>query len=179
MRQFLGGKGEPRMIPKQIIILLSGIPATGKSTFARYLADEYGFAHYDLECHPHGWPHPELKGTWEANPSAFLAQVRQHHDRIALDWGFPVYCLSSVNELRSYGVQLIWFDGDLGWARKEFKKRGDCKGPEQNFNNQVADIQREGYPASLNCVVVPALSSSGIFLDPHQIEDIVFPPTIS
>ena len=55
---------KPAVIPKQAIILLSGVPATGKSEFARHLAREYGFAHYDLECHPRGWPHPELKATW-------------------------------------------------------------------------------------------------------------------
>jgi len=55
---------KPAVIPKQAIILLSGVPATGKSAFARHLARECGFAHYDLECHPRGWPHPELKATW-------------------------------------------------------------------------------------------------------------------
>ena len=52
------------LFQKQAIILLSGVPATGKSEFARHLARECGFAHYDLECHPRGWPHPELKATW-------------------------------------------------------------------------------------------------------------------
>jgi hypothetical protein len=40
------------MIPKETIILLSGIPAARKSTFGRYLASEHGFAHYDIECYP-------------------------------------------------------------------------------------------------------------------------------
>jgi adenylate kinase family enzyme len=48
------------VIPEKIKILLSGIPATRKSTFGRYLAREHGFTHCDLECHPRGWPHPEL-----------------------------------------------------------------------------------------------------------------------
>jgi broad-specificity NMP kinase len=81
-------------VPKQAVILLSGIPATGKSSFARYLALEHRFAHYELECYPKGWPHPELKGKWDTDRSAFVAQARQHHDRIALDWGFPVSCIS-------------------------------------------------------------------------------------
>ena len=82
------------MIPRRSIILLSGIPATGKSTFARHLARKYGFAQYDLECYPRGWPCPELKSTWDANRSAFVEKVREHHDRIVLDWGFPVSALS-------------------------------------------------------------------------------------
>jgi MoxR-like ATPase len=72
-------------VPNQVIILLSGIPATGKSEFARHLARDHGFAHYDMECYPRGWPHPELKGKWDTDRPAFVAQVRQHHDRITLD----------------------------------------------------------------------------------------------
>jgi hypothetical protein len=66
------------VIPKRIVILLSGIPATRKSAFARYLVREHSFAHYDLECHPRGWPHSELKETWDADRSAFVAQLQQY-----------------------------------------------------------------------------------------------------
>lgn len=71
-------------------------------------------------------------------------------------------------------MQLIWFDGDIACARREFKKRGDCKGQVENFDNQIIAIQSAGYPASLNCVVVPALSASGIFLDQDEIENLIF-----
>ena len=167
------------MIPKETLILLSGIPATRKSTFGRYLASKHGFAHYDIECYPSSWPHPELYKTFLNDRHAFVKRLRGQHDRTVLDWGYPVRCLSWVDELRSCGVRLIWFSGDIAHAREEFKKRGACKGPENNFNKQVTAIQKEGYPASLDCVIVPALSSSGIFLDQHQIENIVFPPITS
>jgi hypothetical protein len=161
------------MIPKHDIILLSGIPATGKSTFARYLVQKHSFAHYDLECYPRGWPHPELKEKWDTDRKAFVAQVLKHHDRIALDWGFPVRCLSWVKELLALGVRLIWFDGDVARARQEFVKRGGID--VINFDAQVAAIENAGYPDSLNCVVVPALSRSDGFLNPREIEKAVFP----
>ena len=161
------------VIPKRSIILLSGIPATGKSTFARYLAREHGFAHYDLECYPRGWPHPGLRGTWEASRPAFVAQVRQLNDRIALDWGFPVNYHSWVEELESHGVRLIWFDGDVARARKVFVKRGGLA--VADFDGQVRAVLEAGYPASLGCVVVPALAASGAFLAPRRIECMIFP----
>ena len=161
------------MLPKQTVILLSGIPATRKSTFARYLAREHGFAHYDMECYPHRWPHPELYGTWNSDRPAFVAQLRQLHDRIALDWGFPPHCLPLVRELQACSVRLIWFDGEVALAREAFKQRGGID--VTYFDEQVANIQKAGYPAPLDCVIVPALSASGVFLDPRQIESLVFP----
>jgi hypothetical protein len=160
-------------VPNQVIILLAGIPATGKSEFARYLARDHGFAHYDMESYPGGWPHPELKGKWDTDRPAFVAQVRQHHDRIILDWGFPVSCLSLVKELQAQGVQLIWFAGDVARAREAYVLRGGMA--VTDFDRQVEAIRRAGCPAPLNCVVVPALSTSGVFLDQHQIESIIFP----
>ena len=167
------------MIPKETLILLFGIPATRKSTFGRYLASKHGFAHYDIECYPSSWPHPELYKTFLNDRHAFVKRLREQHDRTVLDWGFPVRCLSWVDELRSCGVRLIWFSGDIARAREEFKKRGAGKGPEDNFNKQITALQREGYPASLDCVIVPALSSSGVFLENHQVENIVFPRIMS
>jgi hypothetical protein len=153
--------------------MLSGIPATGKSEFGRYLAREHGFAHYDLECHPGGWPHPELMATWCSNRAAFAFSIRQWHERVVLDWGFPISHISWVNELRANGVRLVWFDGDIGKARSAFEQRRS-KGPVEGFDLQVAAIQQAGYPAALNCVVVPGLSAVGVFMDQRQIERLVF-----
>jgi hypothetical protein len=159
-------------ILNQTVILLCGIPATRKSTFARYLALEHGFAHYDLECHPRGWPHPELKVLWDSSRTSFLTQLRRFRDRVALDWGFPVMCLPWVKELTNGGAKLIWFEGDVACAREAFIQRGGISVME--FDRQVAAIKQAGYPESLDCEVVPALSASGVFLDPRQIESIVF-----
>src|SRR5205085_10427350 len=136
-------------VGKQIILLLSGIPATGKSTFARYLVSKHGFAHYDLECDSRGWPYPGLKRAWDTDRAAFLTQVRQHHDRVVLDWGFPISCLSWVKELQADGVQLIWFDGDVGRSRQVFAQRGGIA--VTHFDNQVGAIQNAGFPGSLQC----------------------------
>jgi hypothetical protein len=143
------------------------------------LAREHRFAHYDIECYPKSWPHPELYRPFLKDRHDFVKRLRERHDRTVLDWGFPVRCLSWVDELRTCGVRLVWFSGDIARAREEFKKRDDRKSSVDNFNKQVTAIQREGYPASLDCLIVPALSPGGVFLDQHQIENIIFPPITS
>ncbi len=162
------------------MILLSGIPSTGKGCFASYLAREHSFAHYDLEHYPQGWPHPELKRTWDADCTAFVAEVQERHDRVALDWGFPVQCLPTVEKLQANGVRLIWFGGDITRAREKFVQRAERRGEMAcvtDFDNQVEAIQKAGYPGSLDSVVtVDALPASGVFLDPGQIVGRVFGP---
>jgi hypothetical protein len=159
-------------IPEQVVILLAGIPATGKGEFARYLAREHGFAHYDLECYPRGWPHQELKQTWDADRAAFVSQLRKHHDKIVLDWGFPARCLPWVEELQKCGVKLVWFDGDIDAARKMFVQRGGIA--VEMFDNQIADIRIANFPAPLNCVLIARLSSTGVFLDDPQVANMIF-----
>ncbi len=161
------------VIPKRAIILLAGIPASGKGEFAKYLERTYGFAHYDLENYPHGWNHPKLKAIWDAGRAQFLAELFKVHERIVLDWGFPPHCLPWIEELQSLGVQLIWFDADLVRARQEFVKRQ--RGGVGDFDKQVTGIQKAGFPSTLrNCVIIPALSADKGFLDFRDIASVVF-----
>ena len=159
-------------IPAQIVILLSGIPATGKSEFARYLAREHSFAHYDLECYPRGWPHQELKKIWDADRTAFVSQLRKHHDRVALDWGFPTSCLQLVLELQKSGVKLVWFDGDIDRARQVFVQRGGIA--VQTFENQITEIRKANFPASLDCVVIERLPDTGKFMENLRVTNMIF-----
>lgn len=82
------------------VLLVSGIPATGKSGFCRYLAREHGFAHYDLECYPRGWPIPQLHQVWERSRGEFVAELYRLHERVAVDWGFPLLLSSGPLNLR-------------------------------------------------------------------------------
>ena len=160
-------------IPTSCIILLSGVPATGKTSFGRFLARTQDFAHYDLEGHPRGWPYPELKQTWDESPVLFVSELRRRHPRVALDWGFPVHCRPIVSLLQGEGVRLIWFDGDRSEARRVFEARGGIA--LSKFEGQIADIQRADFPRTLECQVIATLSAGGAFLESASIESTVFP----
>ena len=149
------------LVSRRNLLLLSGIPAAGKSHFGRYLAREYGFAHYDLECHPGGWPHPELKVIWDASRSAFLTELQNRHERIVLDWGFPPSAIEIVEEIRIGGATVVWFDGSIAQARKKFVERGGID--VSKFDAQVKAIQQADLPLKLTCVIVNVLSRGGGF----------------
>jgi hypothetical protein len=99
-------------------------------------------------------------------------QLRQYHDRVVLDWGFPPSALLWVEELRLGGARLVWLDGEISRAKKVFMGRGGIA--VECFNEQIANIKNAGYPASLQCIVVTTLSSTGAFMDYKEIERAIF-----
>ena len=44
----------------------------------------------------------------------------------------------------------------------------------ERFDRQIKAINEAGYPASLQCIVVPALSPTGAFLAQREIERMIF-----
>lgn len=167
------GQGATQVsVPTRCLLLLSGVPAVGKSSFGRYLAREHGFAHYDLECYPRGWPHPELKPIWDSSRANFVDQLQTLHQRVVLDWGFPANAVPWVKELLAVGVRLVWFAADIARARKLFVQRGGIA--IENFNTQVSGIQDAGLPNPLACVRVEALTNTGTLRHPSEIVQQVF-----
>ena len=89
-----------------------------------------------------------------------------------LDWGFPTRCLPWVEELQKCGVKLVWFAGDIDRAREIFVQRGGIA--VEKFDSQVTDIRTANLPASLNCVIIARLSSTGVFLEDPQVTRMIF-----
>ena len=81
-------------------------------------------------------------------------------------------CLPWFKELTTQGGKLIWFEGDVARAREASIEIGGICVTE--FDRQVAEIPQAGCPASLIHEMVPVLSAAAVFLDPRQIESLVF-----
>lgn len=172
------------MIPAKTLILVSGIPASGKSSFAQNLATKCQFAHYDMEHHPHGWPHPELKEIWDSSRQRFVDELRERHPSAVLDWGFPCQCRQWVSELLECGVELVWFEADEQQARLKYGERERARGKSNDdgsidyskFDKQYSEIRSYGLPNSFvqPSVIVPALSADGSSLDFETIVKLVF-----
>lgn len=111
------------------LVLLSGIPATGKSTYGRWLSGTKGALHLDLEngdLERHG-----LAQAWSASatspsesPEPFVRALRRLDRDGALDWGYAPPWLPFVTALHDSGVSAWLFDGDRAAARQAFIRRG-------------------------------------------------------
>jgi hypothetical protein len=111
-------------------ILITGIPATGKSTFARWLADEHGY----VRC-----PSGE-----EPNPSTFFADVDRARDtsaNVVIDWGFPLSQIKEVRSLIASGIEPWWFDGDRGVALQVFLTRKGHPATKAEWDAQLRNIE--------------------------------------
>jgi hypothetical protein len=109
-------------------LLIAGIPATGKSTFARWLVEQHGY---------HRCPSGEEPG------SDFLSEViatRSAWPDVVIDWGFPVGWLPHVRNWIADGVEPWWFDGDRDAARQIFLSRSDHPATPADWDRQLAAI---------------------------------------
>ena len=109
------------------LLLISGVPATGKSTFARWLAENRGFLVADVERD--GLARLGLQSEWDqavshGRQAGLVAALHALHRPVALDWGYPPSRLPFVEALCSAGVDAWWFDGDRAAARRNFIDRG-------------------------------------------------------
>ena len=113
---------------KGSLLLVAGIPASGKSHFCRWLAREHQFVHVDVEEHGR-LAALGLERIWEEtfsddDPTNLIAALRALGPRVVLDWGFPPNWLHVVQDFKDSGADLWWFDADHGKARDEFVRRG-------------------------------------------------------
>lgn len=151
-----------------MVTLFSGVPASGKSEFCRYLARQRGYAHYDLERFPAGWPRPDFKNAWDRDRAEFVRLLNATHLNVALDWGFPPACGPIVEELVRAGARVVWFAAETKPAREAFLARGDI--PVAAFDHQIQLIQRAGLPGSMGLESIESLDANGRFKAPETIE---------
>jgi hypothetical protein len=147
------------------ILLLSGIPAGGKSTLGKYFAANHGFLYFDME-HPETWPQPGLHQVWERSRHEFVVRLNQLSHRVVLDWGFRPCCLPLVLELKSCGVRLVWFRGNVETAQRHFRNRNRRLGKPANFGMEAFAIQTRaikaaGLPGKHGFKVIQAFDSKG------------------
>src|ERR1700735_4578366 len=95
------------------LVLLTGIPASGKSTYGRWLAANKDFLYIDLE---HGAPESEVwAAIWgdvlagEASAAYFISTVACKNRAVVLDWGFLPQYLPIVRALQLAGAEMWWF----------------------------------------------------------------------
>lgn len=128
------------MLPN--LILLSGVPATGKSYFGKWLQEKRGYLHIDAELRGELASHC-LEQQWNAGfPSGDFTGFTSALGRPAVvNWGFPVARIDAVKGLVRAGFVPIWLNASDAAARVAYARRGT--GDLSDLETQLQGIKSE------------------------------------
>lgn len=138
-------------------LLITGVPATGKTTVGNYLQANNSFHHVDMEAND--WLN---KREFLENPLAFIKALEQYDD-VVITWGFqPFEDVDAIRRLTNNGFNLLWFDGNRERAAKVFVNR-DRHDPiaEDRFWAQVGAINESEVMKTLDPKVVDVFNNKG------------------
>jgi len=142
------------------LILVTGIPGTGKTFIGNYLQKHLGFYHLDIE------EEKELRMDFFKNPESFLASKKGN---FVATWGFSPDNLQTVQKVQSHGFFTIWFDGNREAALRSFNQRGDVS--EEKFHNQIQNIERCQTVRKLKHIQINTFDDQGEFRSPKDIAE--------
>ena len=162
------------------IILISGIPACGKSTYGTWLEQKKGFVHLDVEKNEGAVLRSTgLQASWDAmfttgSAAVFVDDLKELKQPIVLDWGFPPRYIEIVAALKTTRMELWWFDGDRMAAREAFLQRGTLsaaafKMQMESIDDAWCDIRR-----LFGSRIVQTVSAGPDFLAPESIFALMF-----
>src|SRR5882672_2875201 len=100
---------------KQRLLLLTGIPGTGKTEMGRFLAREHGFVHFDVE---------EFLATPQPQADILrrVDEERASGKDVVVTWGFmPGQDEPAIRAIQRMGFRMIWFDCDRRAAHRVFR----------------------------------------------------------
>jgi adenylate kinase family enzyme len=145
------------MLQERDLLLITGVPGTGKTTYGDKFAKEFGFLHYDLEDQ-------QTLNRFVANPAQFIGELLNEKKNVVVTWGFgpdDEPSVSLVLQLRSAGFRWIWFDGNRPAALREFQSRATAQ--EIALYVQMYRIEKSRIVERLRPTVVNSFDNHGQF----------------
>ena len=158
------------------LVLLTGLPAAGKSSYGRWLEANKGFVHIDLEnAKPE---HADLINIWWSicqGSDSVEAMLHAAGRPVAVDWGFPPHLYRWIQAAKDAGVQVWWFDGDRAAAHESFIRRGTV--PVAALNAQMTSIANywQNIEPIVGSSIIQSIKAGGSYEPPDAIFKQMFP----
>ena len=151
------------MLQERDLLLITGVPGTGKTTYGDNFAKEFGFLHHDLEDN-------QTLNRFNANPAQFIGELLNEKKNVVVTWGFGPDCERSVflvQQLTDAGFKWIWFDGNRPAALREFQKRATVS--EHDLHVQMHRIEQSRIVERLKPTVINSFDDRGQFKPTKQL----------
>jgi hypothetical protein len=95
------------------LLLISGQPGAGKSTYCRWLEKEHGYTHVETDAEWSAWGRLLTTDLDEIGPARDVRnRLRQYGPNVALEWGFLREMMPRVRQLIMIGLEPWWFRAD-------------------------------------------------------------------
>ncbi len=136
------------------LILITGVPGTGKTSIGDYLKDKHGFKHINFED-------GISLNQFISDTNAFLNGDCKISD-VVTTWGFVPSSeqIQLVDLLKSKGFKLFWFDGNRLAAFREYLKAGRL---EKLFYLQMYRICESDVISKINRIIINTFDKDGVF----------------
>ena len=135
------------------LLLITGIPGTGKTTVGDHLAERHGFRHVNREVHE-----PRI---FTDDPRRFLEETPSD---VVATWGFRPLApedVAGVVGLCSLGFRGVWFDGYRPWALRQVIESPTKS--ESDFYLQMRNVEISGIRQTIQFPTVDPFTPSGEF----------------
>jgi adenylate kinase family enzyme len=161
------------------VLLVTGLPGCGKSTFVRYASERRKGRDVILEELA---PDDELQRLWlsglsKGDAKAFVRALRNHPREAVVEWGFPVNapCIAFIKSMKEHGVRVVWFECPDDEARVRYLKRGDR--PVEWFDDQLPTIRQnyEWIMGEVEPEIIEVLNPDGSARSTEELYDLVWP----
>jgi hypothetical protein len=120
-------------MPAQVqTLLITGMPASGKTSFGDWLRDNRGYVHVDLDAAdclktaglPPFWTEKERVASLDTGRlREFVRHLRTVGKPSVLTWTFPTDLVDFTREMTSFGVVAWWFEADRLASRVKYASR--------------------------------------------------------
>lgn len=140
-------------MPNANLLIIAGIPGTGKTTFGNFLETK-GYLHLDME---EGHRTSKILD----DPEGFIKTNLPSDKNAVLTWGFSPdqETIDLVNQLRDFGFRVFWFDGDRKLARQASLNRPDFS--EEVLRQQMEALNAWNVPPKISAAVVNVFDATG------------------
>ena len=113
-------------------LLITGMPASGKTSFGDWLRDNRGYVHADLDAAdclktaglPPFWTEKERISSLDSGRlREFVRHLRTLSKPSVLTWTFPTDLVDFGREMTSFGIVAWWFEADRLASRQRYASR--------------------------------------------------------
>ena len=167
------------------VLILWGVPGTGKSTFAKYLVENHGYAHIDTDAGGAG--DSRAAKAWQAvlngtgTPEEFVKLARYDPQPVVMEYGLFAndQGIGLLGRLRKAGAEAWWFDGDRkaafrAWQDENAKARPDFVDPMWHNVVAVIDANYASLEAFFGTKMVRTIEAGPVHSAPEETFNAMF-----